>query len=577
MEQHYTPKFLEAFKKVQQAQANGADEAKLVFRDEMLKLGHDERIRNLYRIQDKLTKEAKFFRPNSPQSGYLAGKSNRNIILKCRQIGITTLKCIEALDYALWEPNSRSGILCHNLGTVKSIFNDITKFCYTWFTKDWGKFYKPVQKADSATSLSFKDDGLGRSLESSILVMYDFRGKTLHFLHVSEAGWIDQKRLLGSVNGVPDNGQVTLESTANGQGNQFHTLWNKWKEKGRYAPYKGYFVPWYEHYPEEDEKWDFADDVDDWTGEEIDLLEAYQGKITKTHLLWRRYCIEAKCNGSIEEFNQEYPTNDQDCFLANAASVFPYSILKMQSNNCKDPVVVGNLTTDGKHVKLHEDRQGVVTVWEHPNPAHTYVIGSDTSGGVGKDPGAAYVKDQTTGKYVARVWGDLVPADLANELYKLALLYNKAWLCVEHNNHGQVVLHVLSRELKYPNLYKRRTVDEITAKPTRKLGFLTNNQSKLMITEKFKTSCREGQTVILDKNLIQEMSTFVQVQSKTGNSVKRAAASGAHDDLVMAACLTEEMHSVRNVSQTDPTSRFDRVPDGVIVDPETGFIIGETG
>ena len=543
----------------------------------MVALGHEERIQNLYRVQDKLTKKASFFQPNAPQKRYLKQKAKRNIILKCRQVGFTTLNCIRALDYALWEPNSRSGILCHKLHTVKSIFNDITKFCYTWFTKDWGKFYKPVQKADSATSLSFEHDGLGRSLESSILVMHDFRGKTLHFLHVSEAGWIEESRLLGSVNGVPDNGQVTLESTANGQGNQFHTLWGKWREKERYAPYQGCFVPWYEFYPEDENDWDFAEDVKDWSSEELDLLEAYEGYVTKPKLLWRRWCIEAKCNGSVELFNQEYPTNDQDCFLANAASVFPYGILKMQSNNCKDPVLVGNLTSDGKKVEVHEDRQGVVAIWERPDPSHTYAIGADPSGGVGKDRGAAYVKDQKTGKFVARLWGDLVPADFAKELYKLAVYYNKAWICVEHNNHGQVVLHVLSKEIQYRNLYKRQSVDEATAKPTKKLGFLTNNQSKLLITEKFKTSCREGQTVILDKSLIQEMSTFIQISSKTGKTVKREASSGTHDDLVMAACLTEEMHSTRNVDHTDPRSRHDRIPDGFVVDPETGFIIGETG
>jgi hypothetical protein len=573
---HFTPKFKKAFEKVQEAAKVDQEKAKKIFRDEMVALGHEERIHNLYRVQDKLTKQAKFFRPNAPQERYLKTKVKRNVILKCRQVGFTTLNCIRALDYALWEPNSRSGILCHKLHTVKSIFNDITKFCYTWFGKDWGKLYKPVQKADSATSLSFEHDGLGRSLESSILVMHDFRGKTLHFLHVSEAGWIEEARLLGSVNGVPDNGQVTLESTANGQGNQFHTLWGKWRAKGKYAPYQGCFVPWYEYYPEQLEDWDFADTVDDWTGEELDLLEAYNGYITKENLLWRRWCIEAKCNGSVELFNQEYPTNDQDCFLANAASVFPYSVLKMHSNGCKDPNFLGNLTMDSKNVRLHQDNKGVVAIWENPKPSCTYSIGADPSGGVGKDAGAAYVKNQQTGQFVARLWGDLTPDDFAKELFKLATYYNRAWICVEQNNHGQVVLHVLSKEINYRNLYRRKTTDELTMKETRKLGFLTNSQSKLMLTEKFKTACKERHIVILDKNLISEMSTFVQVSSKTGQNVKRQAAQGTHDDLVMAACLTEEMASTRSAPTEDQKTRFDVIPDQVSIDPETGFIVGET-
>lgn len=574
---HYTEKFLKAYQAVQEiGEAQGEEALKVAFRDAMLELGHEERIKNLYRVQDKLTKQAVFFRPNEPQKKYLSTKGKRNIILKCRQVGFTTLNCIRALDYALWESNSRSGILCHKLHTVKSIFNDITKFCYNWFLRDWGHLYRPVQKSDSSTALSFAHDGLGTPLESSILVMHDFRGKTLHFLHVSEAARIEGDRLIGSVNGVPDNGEITFESTAHGRGGEFYRLWQIYKTKRKLAPFKGFFIPWFAHYPEDLDKWDFDEDVK-WTTYEEALLDGSQGKITKAHLLWRRWCIEAKCSGDEERFENEYPSNDIDCFLTGEASVFPSSILKMQDRNTLDPVFVGNLLADGKNIEIHDDPRGCVAIWEKPDPSHTYVIGADPSGGVGKDLGAAYVKDQKTNKLIARLWGDLVPADFAREVYKLAKFYNKAWCCVEANNHGNLVIHVL-KEMGYRNLYKRQTIDEVTNKPTKKLGFLTTNQNKLLITEKLKTAAKEGKLIVLDKELISEMSTFTQISGKTGKTIRRQASSGSHDDLVMAASLTEEMSSNRNFDDsTDQRSRLDRMVDEVVIDPETGFIIGEIG
>lgn len=563
----FTPKFLEAYDRVKAVyEEQGELAGRKAFRDEMLALGHEERIKNLYRIQDKLTKKASFFKPNVAQERYLHEKSKRTIILKCRQVGFTTLNCIRALDYALWESNFRAGILCHKLSTVKSIFNDITKFSYTWFTRDWGKFYKPTQKQDSSTSLSFLDDGLGRSLESSILVLFDFRGKTLHFLHVAEASRIEGDRLVGSINGVPDNCEITLESTAYGRGGEFYRLWQLHRAKGPTAPYHGFFVPWFEHYPEDPGEWELQQELA-WTGKELELMAQYKGLITRAHLVWRRWAIESKCEGKEEVFENEYPTNDQDCFISGEASVFGNSIIKMQDRHTKDPVHLGFLFSDNNKIILHSDPKGTTAVWENPNPSRVYVIGADPAGGVGQDMGAAYVKDCESGKLVARIWGDITPDDFAKELFKLANYYNKAYICVEANNHGQIVLHVL-KEMGYRNLYKRAAIDEMTSKPTKKIGFLTTNQSKILITEKLKTAAKEGKLIILDRDLIAEMSTFMQVTSKTGSSVKREASVGCHDDLVMAAALTEEMHSNRPLDSSEDLSQEHRT---YTIDPDTGF------
>lgn len=570
---NYTDKFKQAWKKVQKAaEQQGEEAARLTFRDEMLKLGHNERVDNLYRVRDKLTGKARPFARNAPQKQFAKNRTGSDMILKCRQVGFTTDSCIRALDYVLWTENMVTGIMAHKQNAVLTIFKDIVKFSYEHFVKDFGWLYNPTRMTDSSTSLSFKDDGLGRSLNSVMYVMFDFRSKTPRLLHISEAHFIEDDRLLGSLNGVPETGEIILETTPNGMGGEFYRLWSEYRKRPKASPYKGFFIPWYEYYPELPEKYP-AEWPDDMTDHEKYLQKEHGDKITPQHLWWRRITIQKRCQGDLAKFEREYPSNDQDCFLTNEAGVFPRNVIVAQQKNVAEPQLAGFLLSDGPKVTFTEDdRDGIIDIWTKPKVGETYVMGVDPAGGVGKDKSAVYVKSQKSKKLVARIWGDLAPADLAREVFKLATYYNKAWVCIEANNHGGVVIHAL-KGLGYTHLYKRQVIDEITNKPTRKIGFVTNNESKLRITEQLKVSLKNNDLIVLDEGLIVEMTTFMQFASKTGRTIRREAASNAHDDLVIAAALVEEMDRARperaQVGSMDANPYYGESN----FDPDTGFLI----
>lgn len=571
---HYTPAFLKMWEGVLQIVEEDGDiseRARLAFRDGCLALGHEERVRNLYRVRHKLLQQAEFFRPNKVQEAFMQNRLGRDICLKTRQQGMTTLSCIRALDYALWEQNAQTGIMAHKNNTTTTIFDDLVKFSYSWFVKDWGEFYKPTQKANSSTSLVFTDDGLGRPLNSSMLVLFDFRGKTVIFLHVSEAAFIEPERLLGSLQAVPATGEVILESTANGQGGEFHRQWRLWESMGAQAPYKGHFSPWYKFYPEDEDdlRWEIDHDTRPLTHEELKLKEEYN--LSDIQIGWRRWCIQANCLGDPDRFENEYPSNTIDCFLTGGeAQVFPATLLKAAQKTVREPSKVGFLLLDGPKVDFHDEhKHGVVSIWKMPEAGHEYSLGADPAGGVGKDKSVAYVLDRNTNELVAKIAGHFDPRSFATELFKLGSFYHKAFICPEENNHGFTVIQGL-KDLRYPNFYKRRVMDEITNKPTRKIGFLTTNDSKLRITEQMKKQIGEGQIIIYDATLIAEMSTFMQFAAKTGRSIKREASAGAHDDHVMACALTIEMAASRGPLSTEDEgggyapSTFD---------PVTGFAI----
>lgn len=570
---HYTAKFKRAFAGVQKlidTEGEINEAVQLAFRDAMLKLGHEERVRNLYRVKGKLQRDAVFFVPNEPQESYLATRKGRDIILKVRQVGFTTLSCVRAYDMAVWEANTNTGIMAHQENVVKTIFQDIIKFTHGWFKKDWGHLYAPVEKSDSATALVFESDGLGRALNSSIRVLFDFRGKTVHFLHVSEASRIEPDRLLGSLQGVPANGEVIFESTPNGRGGEFYRQWQNHKRMVSLAPYKGHFIPWYTFYPEQAENFPWPEGQE-LTSYERALLEAHPGVLTKAHLAWRRWCIEANCQGDSEKFDNEYPYDDVTCFTTGENQVFPSSLIRYQDKFVKEPGYVGWLLSDGsKKIEWQDDPKGFHFLWERPKAGEEYVIGCDPSGGVGKDAGCAYVLRRSNGEFVACLWGQLEPGEMESEVWKLANYYNKAWICPEANNHGHVVIEGLKRR-HYKNLYKRRQLDQLTQKLSTVVGWLTTNESKLMLTEKFKEAAKTGKVKIRDAGLLDEMSTFLQVASKTGRSIRREAASGSHDDRVIAACLAWEMHEARGTMSDEEETDTAGDYEGGEYDHETGM------
>ena len=103
-------------------------------------------------------------------------------------------------------------------------------------------------------------------------------------------------------------------------------------------------------------------------------------------------------------------------------------------------------------------------IWVRPHAQHGYVMGVDTAEGLGHgDYSCAHVLDLNTGELVASWHGHIPPDALADEVLSLGLWYRDALCCVEANNHGLTTITVL-RQLGYPNLFRRRSLNQATSK-----------------------------------------------------------------------------------------------------------------
>ena len=163
------------------------------------------------------------FRPNRAQRRFITRLWHRNLILKARQLGFTTLVAIIWLDHALFNADQRCGIIAQDRDAAKVIFRDKVKYAYTSLPAEIRERF-PLS-ADNADEMVFAHNN------SSIRVATSMRSGTIHRLHVSEFGKICAKYpdkaaevVTGSIPAVPTNGVLIIESTAEGREGEFFKM-----------------------------------------------------------------------------------------------------------------------------------------------------------------------------------------------------------------------------------------------------------------------------------------------------------------------------------------------------------------
>lgn len=207
------------------------------------------RLNNLYYIVNKQGLIVKF-EPNVQQYEYLTNIHGRDIILKARQLGFSTLACIVSLDEAIWTPNYSAAIIAHTKPDAQSLLKTKIKFPYDKL---------PDAIKNSVPTVNDAADTFALANNSSIVVTSSARGGTLQRLHISEFGKIcarfpdkAQEIISGSIPAA-ENGHITIESTAEGQQGPFFEMTQRALDKrDRGTPlsekdWKIHFFPWWEN------------------------------------------------------------------------------------------------------------------------------------------------------------------------------------------------------------------------------------------------------------------------------------------------------------------------------------------
>lgn len=187
------------------------------------------------------------------------------------------------------------------------------------------------------------------------------------------------------------------------------------------------------------------------------------------------------------------------------------------------------------HNPLEQLYSNTMNVFERPIVNHSYVLSADCSEGKGLDYSTFTVFDVTTAPYrvVARFRDNQIEDVMfASAIQQTALHYNSAYVLVENNAIGALVLNHIVVDLDYDNCFFTM-VDrgEIEAtgqgKAHRTPGIRTTQKVKAQGCAKLKTIIETDQLVLNDFDLIQELSTFVLGKNKKWGAQE---GTGIHDD-----------------------------------------------
>jgi hypothetical protein len=290
------------------------------------------RLSNLYYIKTKTEDEddddsegvVVKFRPNRAQKALLKRLWFKNLILKARQLGFTTLIQILFLDYALWTPNLNIGVLAHTDDAAKKIFKKI-KFAYD-------RLPPAMKQAMPLASCSVREMTFANG--STIQVGTSMRGDTIHYLHVSEYGKICAKFpdraeeiVTGTFPAVPDTGIIFIESTAEGRDGDFYrksqraeALHNAGAQLTN-KQFRFHFFPWHE---EDGYQADPAGVIISQKEHEyFDALEAQLGKsITPAQRAWWISTRDETFSGQDERMWQEYPSTSKEAFQQSTEGTY---------------------------------------------------------------------------------------------------------------------------------------------------------------------------------------------------------------------------------------------------------------
>jgi hypothetical protein len=460
-----------------------------LFRDPIWRLTH------LYPIVDKQGNKV-FLKPNPVQQRLNESKAKRKLILKARQQGVSTNEILKTFDDAIWNRHRTNVILAHEQDAITKLFRIVSR-AYNFMDEDLRP--EPDRGGGSKYELFFPD------INSRIYCDLESRGDTIHRLHVSEAAFFkDPSRLIATLQAVPIHSPVTIESTPNGM-NFFYDLW---MDQG--SGYEKLFFPWF-LFPE----YTIQTRPLTLSFEEKALIKMakkkYGVELTHGQIAFRR----AKQAELKRLFIQEYPEDDQSCFLSSGDAACDLVVVKALFDAAPSPV----------------EETDTVKIYEPRDKSKFYVIGADTAEGSDGDYSVATVYEVGSRRQVAVLRGHLKPFEFAHQIAELAELYKSAQnvsptVAVERNNHGHAVLLELHEHIHYPALYRHS--DE-------KLGWLTDRVTRPLMLDTFIDGLENRSITVVDRTTLQECLTLIKADGKI------EAGQGKHDDTVMASAIAVQM------------------------------------
>jgi hypothetical protein len=434
-------------------------------------------------------------RPNRVQQEFERRRGQRNVVLKARQMGMSTWIAARLFVKTMCVPGTLSVQVAHTQDAAEAIFRTVHRF-YEGLPES---LRRGALRASRVNARQIVFGGLDSEFRvESASDPNVGRGLTITNLHCSEvARWTGDSTatLHGLKAALPPSGELVLESTPNGAQGCF---WEEWVEAESTGTVRHFFPWWWERsYVAQ------AVSPAELTEEER-LLCAKHG-LSPEQIGFRRK-LQA---GFRALAKQEFAEDAESCFAASGECVFEVSAIDARLAELRPPV--------------EARRNGGLRIWFPPARGRGYLVAVDPAGGGAEgDFSVAQVVDVETGLQCAELQVKMPALELAQTVTALAQEYNDALLVVERNNHGSGVLAYLRSVCRATRVYGQGGQD----------GWLTTSLSRPRMLGVLAAALVEAPGLFQSERLLRECRSFVRL--KSGGS---GAQLGLHDDCVMAMAM----------------------------------------
>ena len=409
--------------------------------------------------------------------------NNYNIILKARQLGISTLTA----GYALWMMTFQSDknilVIATKQDTAKNLVTKIRVM-----HANLPSWVRSGCVEDNKLSLRYSNGSQVKAISSTEDAG---RSEALSLLVIDEAAFIDKIDTIWTAaqSTLSTGGQCIALSTPNGVGNWFHRTWVGAEEGTN--DWNMIKLHWTVH-PEREES---------WRKEQDKLLGP---------------------SGAAQECDCDFITSGQGV-------IDPRILEEYKKDSVCEPIEKRGIDSN-------------LWIWEPPNYQKDYVVAADVARGDGQDFSAFHVIEVETMTQVAEYRGKISTKDFGNLCMNTAVEYNNALLVIENSSIGWAAIQAVidrdydnlfytSKDLHYVDVQRQITNRYRNSERQMVPGFSMTSKTRPLVIAKLEEYFREKLVVAKSSRLIDELFVFIY------NNNRAEAMAGYNDDLVMSIAI----------------------------------------
>lgn len=460
-------------------------------------------------IVDKDKKEVPFIL-NKAQEDFLKRSKDRNVILKARKMGFSSVILAVGLIKFLFGENERVVSMSFDKEASTKQLERVKRFISSYEQKNKIKLkFKYNTKYEmSFTSVNKEGKEYTNSLRVGTAKSTGFgRGDDITFLHLTEVSLADNidELLAGVGEAVVNDAMITLETTAHGF-NPFKTFWDEAR-----AEQRGYLALFYPP------KWEYSEGY-------LRQKKLELGKL----------------------YDQEYPETEELAFLTSGDTYFNQDSLRALKDQTKKRISSDKYMQEFRPLERNE----------------FILIFADTAWG-GGDFCAAQFLSKTKLDVPIVFHKKCLASEMTPILHtKAEEIYDQTGIqpivCYERNNGGIAELErimTLNRNQKYIVWEQPSPQGQIRDSKPNRLGWDTTSLTRPVMLSMLKEALDNQSIRIYHLPTILEGFSFIEKQTTRG--WRPQAETGAHDDLIMSLAGAWQLYQTaeppRNYAETYTT------------------------